>query len=122
MRAWLLLVWLPALVRCGGANANCNSRTLIPAIITVTNGATSDAICDADVTATGPGGQFPLSASVPDAGACEYDGPVLDGSYTVTVSKSGFQSSTVPGVTVMTQTCDGPKPSPQVVRVTLTPS
>ena len=122
MRAWFLVLYLPVFVGCGGSKANCNSSTLYPAMIAVTNAATNGAICDADVTATGANGKFVLNASVADGGPCEYACPEVSGSYAVTVSKSGFQSATVTGVTAGIQTCDGPKPTTQVIPVKLTPS
>lgn len=43
---------------------------------------------DADVTATGPNGQFILSKNPDDSNACQYNGPVVTGSFTVTVTSS----------------------------------
>jgi len=102
----------------------CNSRTIILAVITVSNAA-GDAICDARVTASGPVGPFTLTATTPSwaaAGSCQYYGPVADGAFTITVSKPGFQTVTVPGVSVNIQTCDEPTPGAQAVQVTLSPS
>lgn len=117
-----MVACLSAVISCGGSNARCNSYLVLPAVISITDATTNALICDADVTATGPGGQFVLSKSPDDRNACEYNGPVLIGSYTITVSKSGFQTATVPEVNATIQTCDGPKESPQLIHVKLTPS
>jgi len=122
VRVWPIVSCLSIIVSCGGSNARCNSFLALPAVISVTNGVTNDAICDAEVTATGPNGELTLGKSPDDTSACEYYGPVVSGSFIVTVSKSGFQTVTVPDVRVTIQTCDGPKESPQVVAVKLTPN
>jgi len=123
MRVWLLALGLPAFLNCG-SDTTCNSRTIILAVITVSNAA-GDAICDARVTASGPVGPFTLTATTPSwaaAGSCQYYGPVADGAFTITVSKPGFQTVTVPGVSVNIHTCDEPTPGAQAVQVTLSPS
>jgi len=113
---------LSVIVSCGGSNARCNSFFVLPAVITVTNGATNAPICDAELTATGPNGELTLTKNPDDSSDCSYYGPGVTGSVTVTVSKSGFQKATVPNVSATIQTCDGPKESPQLISVQLTPN
>ncbi|HYP99059.1 MAG TPA: carboxypeptidase-like regulatory domain-containing protein [Polyangiaceae bacterium] len=119
---WLIISCLSMCVGCGSSNARCNSFLVLPAVISVANAVSNAAICDAELTATGPNGQLTLSTNPDDDSACEYNGPGVTGSYTVIVSKSGFQTATVPNVSATIQSCDGPKESPQKILVKLTPN
>ena len=117
-------MWLTAsclvFVGCGGSNAQCDSFSVLPALIAVTNAATNAPICAAEVTASGPNGELPLSVSSANEGSCEYAGPRITGSFTVTISKAGFQTATLTDVSGTIQSCDGPKLSSQIIPVKLT--
>jgi secreted protein with Ig-like and vWFA domain len=89
-------------------------------MIAVTNAATNAPICDAQVTASGTSGEFSLDVGSADGGACQYTGPSTTGSFTITISKSDFQTATLTDVSGTIQTCDGPKLSSEVIPVKLT--
>ncbi len=126
MRTYTLVLALLASLGCSQSKAGCNSEEIIPPVIVVLNAVTSDAICDATVVATAPAddamSSIRLEASAPntnDAGSCKYGGLTAPGVYTITVSRNGFQTATVPDVTVTTQSCNATNPPPQAQLVTV---
>ncbi len=109
----------------------CGAIAVVVPVITVTDGTTGKPICDATVIAScadggaalvafGPGG-YPVDAAV---SGCHY-GPGLQNGCdvsTVTVSKTGYKTVTVPNVEVRSSThCPGPIPDAQQVGVALEP-
>lgn len=127
MRTYIVAMASLAVVGCSQSQTGCNSFEAILPIIVVVNAATGDAICDAKVVATASSDDalspITLVAGVPhtnDAGPCEYGGLNTPGVYTLTVSKSGFQTATAPGATVATQSCNATNPPPQAQLVTVT--
>jgi hypothetical protein len=114
-----------------GSEDTCNAIAVVVPVITVTDGTTGKPICDATVMAScadggaalvafGPGG-YPVDAAVP---GCNY-GPGLQNGCdvsTVTASKTGYKTVTVPNVEVRYSThCPGPIPDAQQVGVALEP-
>jgi hypothetical protein len=110
--------------------ATCGAIVSVLPVITVADAATGQPICDALVTAScsdggltlapfGPNG-YEVDATVP---GCKY-GPGLQNGCdkaTISVSKSGYETVTVPDVEVRYSThCPGPVPDAQQVRIELT--
>ncbi len=128
-----------------GCDDKCSGSTPIPVILTVSNAATGQPICDATVILTGPLG----APSTADAGAllvefvqdgggseqCAYgvaerfaNGAIrevspleTEGNYQLTVSKVGFTSITQSLTVGFYGGCSGPIPGPAHVNVALSP-
>lgn len=113
----------------------CGAIAKIPPVITLTDSATEEPICDATVVAEctdvdagarllayGPSGRA-VDASI---AGCSYGAGLLQVHacyvFTVSISKPGYQSATLPNVEVRTsQHCPGPIPDPQRLTVALQP-
>jgi len=99
----------------GGSRPECDLEAIETPTIIVSNGLTGDPVCDASVTASGPYGALTLALqTTPDAGpgvGCTYAwvaGQPSPGSYTLTVSASGFATSTSQVTVVSCGCASGP--------------
>jgi hypothetical protein len=115
---------LAATSHAGCSHCDAIGTTIAPPAIRVTNAATGAPICDATVVALHHGGDagVNLVASGPPYPECLYRDLPDDGVYTLEVSKPGFQSATVPNVSVqLSDFCSGNNPTAQQVTVKLKP-
>jgi hypothetical protein len=109
---------------------SCAGAVVVAPVIAVTDAATGAPICDARVVATCGDGGVTLVVFGPKG--YEVDGAALRGCHygpgiervceiaTLTVSKAGYATATVPGVEVRhSATCPGPPPDAQAVSVAL---
>jgi hypothetical protein len=134
---WMLVLTLgfAAIAGCSATSANCNIISIAPPVITITDAATGQSICDATVvaqcddapdagitlTAVAANGYL-IDAAVP---GCHYGAdlqPICDHAYTIYVSKTGYEPLTVADVEIRSSTqCPGPEPDAQQVNVMLEP-
>ena len=133
MRVWLRSALVLVAVHSGCSTpGQCGTIAAALPVITVTDAATGQPVCDATVVAQcgdagatlvafGPDG-YVVDANVP---GCQY-GPGLQatcsGAATISISKTGYKSATVSNVAVRYSAhCPGPIPDPQRVGVALEP-
>jgi hypothetical protein len=131
---FVLLVGIAFYPACGsktlGTTTQCDGIAIVTPIITITDAATGQPICDATVTAQcgdamdtlvayGPD-DYPTDASIQ---GCHY-GPGLQFGCesAVSIAKAGYQTISVPNVEVRnSRSCPGPVPEAQQVSVSLKP-
>jgi hypothetical protein len=125
-----LLISLFAACSSSSDGTTCGSTTVIPPTVTVTDATTAAPICDANVAVTeGPGANGTSLDGAPDPDLnqanCRYVGSRLTtpGTHTLQVSKTGYQTVTVPNVVTYSHSCgdSSPLPEAQAVNVSLTP-
>ena len=121
-----LLALQGVLSACSGGSPLC----IVKPVVTVTDAKTGQPICHAAVVAVHSGMQAgnpvtldPGVAIDSGTGGCPYDSSRLMDltPYTLSVSATGYQTATVPNVTVWSGSCNAPPPPPQAIRVSLAP-
>jgi hypothetical protein len=116
---------LIAVAFLGCSDPTPGSCDIIP-IVTVTDGATGQPICDATLVAVSPvlgnGGELLPPVEQDGSPSCSYNANVQDSvPFTITASKMGYRTTTVANVQIISTRCAN-RPSPQRVDIILQPN
>ncbi|HEX4341494.1 MAG TPA: hypothetical protein VH062_36545 [Polyangiaceae bacterium] len=123
MRRLPIAMTVLALGAVPGCSSVCDVITSSAPVIVVTDAATGERLCDVTVAARCAGLDTDNALVGGGASGCDFGKSLEDicNVTTVTISKSGYVTVTIPSVEVRNSADCGPAPSPQRVNVALMP-
>jgi hypothetical protein len=114
----MLIIGVLTSVGCG---SDCPVFESASIVVTVLDGSSGSAICDAIVTATGPE-PVVFTSSADDQGRCAYASGVnmTSGSYGILATATAYEAPPTTTITLSEATCE--TPNQQMVAITLQPN